>query len=142
MPDILPGLKGLSNLHPMFVHFPIAFWLAALTSILALILCVVAFFGRRYSGRVLRVVFFVGLLLVAGLLTVGSDRGGQLVYQYGISVQTVAALINANACRLLLAVSVPAPQVKTVASFRWYPRARAARARGRLWRTRGANAGR
>src|SRR4026209_158206 len=62
MPDILPGLKGLSNLHPLFVHFPIAFWLAALTSILALILCVVAFFGRRYSGRVLRVVFFVGLL--------------------------------------------------------------------------------
>jgi len=56
-----------------------------------LILCAVAFFGRRYSGRLLRTVFFVGLLLVAGLLTVGSDRGGQLVYQYGISVQTVAA---------------------------------------------------
>ena len=83
--------EGAFEPPPHGVHFPIAFWLAALTSILALILCAVAFFGRRYSGRVLRTVFFVGLLLVAGLLTVGSDRGGQLVYQYGISVQTVAA---------------------------------------------------
>jgi hypothetical protein len=61
------------------------------TAILAVILCAVAFFGRRYSGRVLRVVLFVGLVLVAVLLTLGTDRGGQLVYQYGIAVQAVAA---------------------------------------------------
>ena len=27
---ILPGLKGMLNYHPLFVHFPIAFWLGAL----------------------------------------------------------------------------------------------------------------
>ncbi len=28
--DFFPGLKGMLNYHPLFVHFPIAFWLAAL----------------------------------------------------------------------------------------------------------------
>ncbi len=28
--EFLPGLKGMLNYHPLFVHFPIAFWLAAL----------------------------------------------------------------------------------------------------------------
>ena len=27
---LFPGLAGLSNIHPLFVHFPIAFWLGAL----------------------------------------------------------------------------------------------------------------
>src|SRR5437879_12402284 len=27
---ILPGLKGMLNYHPLFVHYPIAFWLGAL----------------------------------------------------------------------------------------------------------------
>jgi uncharacterized membrane protein len=30
MESILPGWKALLNVHPMFVHFPIAFWLGAL----------------------------------------------------------------------------------------------------------------
>ena len=30
MDAILPGLKGMLNYHPVFVHFPIAFWLGAL----------------------------------------------------------------------------------------------------------------
>lgn len=29
MESILPGLKSAVNLHPMMVHFPIAFWVAA-----------------------------------------------------------------------------------------------------------------
>ena len=28
--EFLPGLKAMLNYHPLFVHFPIAFWLAAL----------------------------------------------------------------------------------------------------------------
>ena len=28
--DVLPGLRGMLNPHPVFVHFPIAFWLGAL----------------------------------------------------------------------------------------------------------------
>ena len=27
---MLPGLKSMLNIHPLFVHFPIAFWFAAL----------------------------------------------------------------------------------------------------------------
>ncbi len=30
MEAILPGLHGMLNYHPLFVHFPIAFWLGAL----------------------------------------------------------------------------------------------------------------
>jgi uncharacterized membrane protein len=28
--DLLPGLHSMLNLHPLFVHFPIAFWVGAL----------------------------------------------------------------------------------------------------------------
>jgi len=28
--EFLPGLKGMLNYHPVFVHFPIAFWVGAL----------------------------------------------------------------------------------------------------------------
>ena len=27
---MLPGLKSMLNIHPLFVHFPIAFWFGAL----------------------------------------------------------------------------------------------------------------
>lgn len=30
METLLPGLHGMLNYHPLFVHFPIAFWLGAL----------------------------------------------------------------------------------------------------------------
>lgn len=30
MERLLPGLAAAPNIHPLFVHFPIAFWLAAL----------------------------------------------------------------------------------------------------------------
>lgn len=30
MIEILPGLKGMLNVHPLFVHFPIALWIAAM----------------------------------------------------------------------------------------------------------------
>lgn len=52
----------------------------------ALLLSLAAF-GRRWLGERLGAVLLVGLLLLTGLLAVGADRGGQLVYQYGVSVQ-------------------------------------------------------
>ncbi len=144
----LPGMKGMLNYHPLFVHFPIAFWVGALlfealavwrssdewhrtaarllylgtlmalaaagTGLLAeesvmeigpehevmelhmvlmLIstsaavgLCMLAFFRRKNFTAGLRKLFLAGLVVLAILLTVGSDRGAQLVYQYATSV--------------------------------------------------------
>ena len=146
--EFFPGLKGMLNYHPLFVHFPIAFWVGALvfetlavvrssddwhrtaarllylgtlfglaaagTGLLAeesvpesgpahavmelhqtlmLIatsaavgLCMLAFFRRKNFTSGLRKLFLAGLLILAGLLGVGSDRGAQLVYQYATSV--------------------------------------------------------
>jgi len=151
--EFLPGLKGALNHHPLFVHFPIAFWLGALlfetlavlrsseelhrtatrllylgtlmafaavgtgllaeeavpetgpardvfelheklmyaTTSAAVGLCMLAFFRRKNFTAGLRKVFLAGLLVLAGLLTVGSDRGVQLVYQYATSVRVPAA---------------------------------------------------
>ena len=148
MEAILPGLKGMLNYHPLFVHFPIAFWLGALlfealavmrssdelhrmaarllylgtltafaaagtgllaeesvpeagpahdvmelhqklmlaTTSVAVGLCMFAFFMRRRFTAGLRKLFLLGLVVLAGLLAVGSDRGAQLVYQYGVAV--------------------------------------------------------
>jgi len=145
---ILPGLKGMLNYHPLFVHFPIAFWLGALlfellavvraseewhrtavrllylgtlcafaavgtgllaeesvpekgpahdvfeihetmmyvTTSVAVGLCMFAFFMRKKFTPGLRKLLLAGLVVLAVLLTLGSDRGAQLVYQYATSV--------------------------------------------------------
>ncbi len=150
--QFLPGAKGMLNHHPMFVHFPIAFWLGALlfealavwrssdewhrtaarllylgtlcafaavgtgllaeesvpetgpsrdvfeihekmmyvTTSAAVGLCMFAFFTRKKFTAGLRKLFFAGLIVLAVLLTVGSDRGAQLVYQYATSVHLPA----------------------------------------------------
>ncbi len=147
--QLLPGLKGMLNYHPLFVHFPIALWLGALlfealavwkssddwhrtaarllylgtlsafaavgtglfaeesvpetgpahdvmelhqtlmliTTSVAVGLCILALFRRKNFTAALRGLFLVGLLVLAGLLTAGSDRGVQLVYQYAASVR-------------------------------------------------------
>lgn len=144
----LPGMKGLLNYHPLFVHFPIAFWLGALlfealavwrssdewhrtaarllylgtlcafaavgtgllaeeavmemgperdvfeihekmmyvTTSAAVGLCMFVFFMRKKFTPGLRKLLLVGLVVLAILLTVGADRGAQLVYQYATSV--------------------------------------------------------
>ncbi|MGA8143917.1 MAG: DUF2231 domain-containing protein [Candidatus Acidiferrales bacterium] len=144
---MLPGLKAALNYHPMFVHFPIVFWLAALlfqllalwrakdemqrtvarmlylgtlaaivtvlsgleaeksvppgdamravgihetlmlvaTSV-ALALCMFAFFARKNFTPQLRRFMLIGLFVLAVLLTIGADRGAQLVYGYGSAV--------------------------------------------------------
>ncbi len=148
MDAILPGLRGMLNWHPLFVHFPIALWVGALifeamavlrssedwhktaarllylgtlcglaaagtgllaeesvpeagpahdafeihetlmyiTMSVAVGLCGVAFFKRNSFSAGMRKIFLAGLLVLAGLMTAGADRGAQLVYQYGVSV--------------------------------------------------------
>ncbi len=54
-------------------------------------LCLFAFFARhRFTAR-LRKWFLLGLVVLAVLLTIGADRGAQLVFQYGASVRVPAA---------------------------------------------------
>jgi len=152
METLLPGLKGALNYHPIFVHFPIAFWLAALlfealavwrsndelhrtavrllylgtlsaffaagtgllaeeavpetgpanavvelhmelmliTTSAAVGLCMLTFFRRHNFTPGLRKLFLLGLFVLAVLLTIGTDRGAQLVYRYATSVRLPA----------------------------------------------------
>jgi len=50
-------------------------------------LCMLAFFQRHSFTAALRRLLLAGLLVLAILLTVGSDRGVELVYQYATSVR-------------------------------------------------------
>jgi uncharacterized membrane protein len=149
---MLPGMKAALNLHPMFVHFPIVLWLAALlfemvavwrasdelqrtvtrllylgtlaaivtamtglaaensvapgeaqravgvhetlmltATSLAIGLCMFAFFTRKDFTAKLRKVMLLGLVLLGVLLTIGTDRGAQLVYGYGSAVNWATA---------------------------------------------------
>jgi uncharacterized membrane protein len=152
METLFPGLSAMENLHPVFVHFPLALlplalvflvaarlrkreeferlglwllWLGtvgALTAAgtgllaeetvsapeaaeevielheklgqvaagLAVVLSLLSLLGRRWKVPGLPAVLIVGLLILSGILALGADRGGQLVYQYGVSVQKAA----------------------------------------------------
>jgi uncharacterized membrane protein len=149
---MLPGLKAALNFHPVFVHFPIVLWLAALlfellavwraseemqrtaarllylgtlaaivtvlsgmaaqesvppgdakriveihetlmliSTSLAAGLCLFAFFARKNFKPELRRVMLLGLIVLGVLLTIGADRGAELVYGYGSAVNWVTA---------------------------------------------------
>jgi uncharacterized membrane protein len=149
---MLPGLKAALNFHPIFVHFPIVLWLAALlfellavtkaseemqrtaarllylgtlgaivtvlsglaaqesvppgdahrivgihetlmliSTSLAVGLCLVAFFARKNFTGQLRRVMLLGLIILGVLVTIGADRGAQLVYGYGSAVNWATA---------------------------------------------------
>jgi uncharacterized membrane protein len=157
MNALLPGMRAALNYHPMFVHFPIALWLAALlfeilavrrasedfhrtaarllylgtlagaitaltgwwaadsvpagaaqralerheflmlTSFsVALGLCLFAFFARKNFTAQYRKVLLIGLVVLAVLLTIGADRGAQLVFQYGSAVNWPSAVEQAR----------------------------------------------
>jgi uncharacterized membrane protein len=144
---MLPGLRAILNIHPLFVHFPIALWLAALlfealailrgshewhrtaarilylgtvaalitiltglnaeksippgpamqivgihetlmmvTTSVAIGLSLFALACRKNFTASFRKFLLAGLVVVAILLTLGADRGAQLVYQYGSAV--------------------------------------------------------
>ena len=145
---MLPGLKSMLNIHPLFVHFPIALWLAALlfeslaiwrsnndqhrTAVRLLYLGTLSAFGTAFTGwlaqssvepsltiqRIFdihetlmliatslatalsiycfakranftatsRRILLIGLIALAIVTIIGTDRGAQLVYQYAQSV--------------------------------------------------------
>jgi len=149
---MLPGMRAALNYHPIFVHFPIVLWLAALlfqllavwrksdemqltavrmlylgtlaavvtvltglaaeksvpegdamravgihealmlvSTSLALALCIFAFATRKSFTPQLRKLMLLGLAVLAVLLTIGADRGAQLVYGYGSAVNWTTA---------------------------------------------------
>jgi uncharacterized membrane protein len=144
---MLPGLRAILNIHPLFVHFPIALWLSALffevlavvrgsdewhrtaarllylgtiaaivtvftglnaqksippgpamivvgihetimmiTTSVAIGLSLFALVFRRNFTPTFRKSLLGGLVVLAILLTIGADRGAQLVYEYGSAV--------------------------------------------------------
>jgi len=61
------------------------------TTSLAVGLCLLTFFARKNFTARLRKLLLLGLVVLAGLLTFGADRGAQLVFQYGSAVNWPAA---------------------------------------------------
>jgi uncharacterized membrane protein len=53
---------------------------------LAIALCGLAYFMRKDFPPHLRKVLLLGLVVLGVLLTIGADRGAQLVYEYGSAV--------------------------------------------------------
>jgi uncharacterized membrane protein len=58
---------------------------------LAVALCMFAFFARKSFTAQLRKLMLIGLFVLAVLLTIGTDRGAQLVYGYGTAVNWTTA---------------------------------------------------
>lgn len=75
VPD--PGLEAIEMHETLML---VSAGLAVVLSVLTLVL-------RRRLTRRLRLLLLAGLLVLSGVLVVGADRGGQLVYQFGVSVQ-------------------------------------------------------
>jgi uncharacterized membrane protein len=144
---MLPGLRAILNVHPLFVHFPIALWLTALlfealavifgseewhrtaarilyigtlagivtvltglaaeksvppghamvivgihetlmmiTTSVAIGLSLFALVFRKNFTAAFRKYLLAGLVVMAILMTLGADRGAQLIYEYGTAV--------------------------------------------------------
>ncbi len=146
MDELLPGLGAAPNMHPMWVHFPIALWLGAMlawtiailrknedawrfgrwllhagtvgglfavgsgllatadsgheapghglvhvhrnfmfaTLALGVVTSLAAHLKRGSEARGVRVGLAAMLAVTCGVLTIGADRGAELVYRYGI----------------------------------------------------------
>lgn len=99
--SIVPGISGLDNLHPLFVHFPIA--LLGLFFVLDLI---GSWSGnmdwrRTASWFLYAGTFFAGITVVMGLIAAGSVAHGGDVHEImenhehlGISVLLTAAILS------------------------------------------------
>jgi uncharacterized membrane protein len=57
-----------------------------ITMSVAVGLCGVAFFKRNSVTAGFRKIFLAGLIVLFGLMAVGADRGAQMVFHYGVSV--------------------------------------------------------
>jgi uncharacterized membrane protein len=65
MSSLLPGLKAMLNYHPLFVHFPIAFWVGAV-----LFEAFGVIRGREESRKIAAVLLYLGT--ICALAAVGS----------------------------------------------------------------------
>ena len=156
MEKLLPGVSSIQNIHPMFVHFPIAFFLGALAmeglalfwrdkyhdvstwmlylgTLMAVLTVPTGFLAmdniaavdprghnapghdfihihgdwmvgvtaaslllsgylfwvdKKQRPRGFRWGFFLGLLVLCLLLTLGADRGARLVYEFGTGINS------------------------------------------------------
>ncbi|HEV2386694.1 MAG TPA: DUF2231 domain-containing protein [Candidatus Acidoferrales bacterium] len=55
-------------------------------------LSVFAYFSRRRLTHALKMVLLAGLVLLALLVTLGADRGAEMVYRYGLGVNWSTAI--------------------------------------------------
>lgn len=100
--ELMPGISSLVNLHPLFVHFPIA--LLSLFFIVDLLACLLdKSLMRDVASWLLYLgTLFAAITVAAGLQAAGSVAHGDDVHQImerhehlGISVLTLAATLSA-----------------------------------------------
>lgn len=65
--------------------------LMLISTSISLLLCMVAFVQRKNATPQLRKLMILGLLLLGVVMTIGADRGAQLVYGYGAAVNWTSA---------------------------------------------------
>jgi len=99
---VLPGITSMSNIHPILVHFPIAFF-----TFFVLIECLAAVFKkadwRVFSGNLLYLgTFSVILTVIAGLIAADTVPHGHNVHDImenhehiGISILVLSLLLSA-----------------------------------------------
>ena len=74
----------------MFLKHPVFYThrnLAYITLIVASISGIILLLIKRKSERLLRIIFFIFLILIASLVSLTAYYGGKLVYEYGIGVE-------------------------------------------------------
>lgn len=80
LPGFTDAMHQVVETHAMLMYVTLG---------MALALSMLAFWRRRRITRALQAVLFVGLLVVVVVMSVGADRGGQLVFQYGVGGQRI-----------------------------------------------------
>ena len=85
---VLSGLAAQNSVAPGMAQRAVGIHetLMLTATSLAIALCGFAYFMRRDFPPHLRKVLLLGLVVLGVLLTLGADRGAQLVYEYGSAV--------------------------------------------------------
>ena len=85
---VLSGLAAKNSVAPGMAQRAVGIHetLMLTATSLAIALCGFAYFMRRDFPPHLRKVLLLGLVVLGVLLTLGADRGAQLVYEYGSAV--------------------------------------------------------
>ena len=78
--------KSVMPMGPEHDVFEIHETMMYITMSAAIGLCLLAFWKRNALTPGFRKIFLAGLVVLFGLLTFGADRGAQMVFQYGVSV--------------------------------------------------------